>query len=298
MYASPSQQTPDATPRIGEWFSESFSLFGREWVTWVLQGLVYMVLASIPIIPGMVMYYGAIFRMMATSQPGSPPPDPSTMIGAIIPLYGGGCLSAFIGLYLLIGMSRTAMKQVRGEPISVGDIFSGADVYLPVLGAYILAVLAIYAGLFVCVLPGLLLTGLWIFVHPLIVERKMGVFDAFRTSFNVTRPHMWSYLGWALLIMLVYMVGGSTGCGALVSLPLAIIMMMVSYRDAFERPAGFTPAPQVQATPPVYYGPAGPPAAGGSCPACGRMVAAGAVVCTACGTPLPGGPGEPPAPTA
>lgn len=287
MYAPPSPQPPTAAPRIGEWFSESFNLFGREWVTWVLQGLVYLLLASIPIIPGFIAYIGMIFRAAAAG--GEPGLD--VILPAMGALYGGSCLSGVVGLYLLCGMSRTAMKQLRGEPISVGDIFSGGDVFLPMLGAYILVVLGVYLGLIFCIVPGLVLMGLWVFVHPLIVEGRMGVFEALGRSWETTKPYLRAYVGWALIIALVYGVGGSTGCGVVATMPIAILMMMVSYRDVFEQPAAFTAVPQGPATPPVYYGPAGAPTVGGNCPSCGRVVAAGAVVCPSCGAQLPGGSG-------
>jgi len=301
MYVSPDEQIRDSAPRIGEWFSESFSLFGREWKVWSLQGLIALLVSGLPMIPGMIAYFGLFFRMMANTTPGSSGPTPTDMAAmftAIGSVYGGACVSGLLNIFLLIGMSKTAMKQVRGEAISVGDLFSGGSAFLPVLGAYILAVLGTYVGFFLCVVPGLMLMGLWTFVHPLIVERRMGVFDAFRTSWEVTRPHLWSYVGWAFLIFVVYMMGAYTGCGAVATMPIALLMMMVSYRDVFERPAGFMPdTAQGTVAPPVYYGPAGPPAAGGSCPACGRLVAAGAVVCTSCGASLMGDPGAPPPPS-
>jgi hypothetical protein len=291
MYASPTAPAPNAAPRIGEWFSESFSLFGREWGTWLLQGLIFTVLSSIPIIPGMVMYYTAIFGAMMSGSGSSSPPDIGLLLPGLLGLYGGGCVSALLSLFLMCGMTRTAMKQVRGEPISVGDLFSGGDVFLPALGAYILALLGIELGLMFCLVPGLVLLGLWIFVHPLVVEGRRGVLDAFRISLETTKPYLWSYVGWGLLMMLVYFAGAMVGCGIIVALPLMMLMLMVSYRDVFEGRQPVAYGVPGMATPSTYYGPAGAPAVGGTCPSCGRVVAAGAVVCPACGNSLPGGSG-------
>jgi hypothetical protein len=284
---------PNSPPRIGEWFSESTTLFSREWKTWTLQGLVYLVLSVLPILPGLAMYYVSLFAMMAkmsaaTGTPGAPPPFPTEMFAGLGFLTAGGCLSAVVGMYLLAGMTRTAAKQLRGEPIDVKDIFTGADVLVPDLGAYFLGSLGLYLAFGLCIVPGFLLMGLWLYVHPLIVERRLSISEAFRQSGAVTRPHLGMYILWSVVMVLMLYAGSIVGIGMIVTLPITILMWMVSYRDAVGLP-GALPAAVAQR--PAPYGAGAEPrwaaTATRTCPSCQRPVEPGAQNCPACGTPLP-----------
>lgn len=297
MYAPPPGFPPPA-PRIGDWFSEAMRLFGQEWKVWTLQGLIYFIASGLLMIPGLAMMWSGVVVGMANptaaANSNAWPPGLTQFLTGMGLLFGGGCVGAFLHVYLLAGMFRTAHKQLRGEPIAFSDIFSAGDVYWPLLGAYLLenlahSVLSQFCGLFT-----LALAAMWVFVHPLIVEGKMGVFEAFAASWNMAKERFFFYVGLVLVMGLVVLAGYLVGCGAMATLPIATIMLVLAYRDLFERPnpsdLGFS-APLPVGTPPVYYGPAGAPSVGGSCPACGRLTAAGAVVCPSCGTRLSGGNG-------
>src|SRR5207247_5847881 len=113
--------------------------------------------------------------------------------------------------------------------------------------------------------------------------------DAFKESWSVTKPHLWTYVLWVLLVMVVAYAGSILVIGSIATVPIAFLMIMLSYRDAVGIPGALPPATagaiaaQAGGAPPVgHYGAAGPPMAAANCPACGRPVAAGAVACPAC----------------
>jgi len=291
----------DATPRIGEWMSEAFTLFAREWQTWVVQGIVFYLAILLPIGLALGVSLPALLAAIAAAGPAGQSSNDAVLGGAMA-IYLGAMFTAypvtlFLVSWLMAGMMRTAARQLRGEPISVGHLFSGGSAIWPLVGAGILLYLGVGLGSACFILPGLLLMGLWIFVHPLIAERGDGVFAAFRESWEITKPHMWMYLLWAILISLVMSAGSLVICGVIATLPLSILMWMISYRDAVGIPGAvstFGTAGVYQGAP-TAYGPAGPPTAAGRCPQCGSVVAAGAVVCPECRAPLPASPfGTPP----
>jgi hypothetical protein len=268
-------------------------LFGQEWKVWSLQGLIYFLASGLLLIPGLAMMWRglAIGIADANAAPESTAGLIEFMTGFGL-LFGGGCVGSFLHVFLLGGMYRTARKQLRGEPIAFADIFSAGDVYWPLLGAFLLQNLAHSLASQVCGLASLALAALWVFVHPLIVEGKMGLSEAFTVSWNVAKQNFLFYVGFVLVAGVVALAGYLVGCGAVATLPIATIMVVVAYRDTFERAAAnsYGVAPQMTPmTPPVYYGPAGAPSVGGNCPACGRLTAAGAVVCPSCGAQLTGG---------
>lgn len=283
---------PSPAPRISEWFSESLNLFGREWKTWALQGVIYLVLSLVPALPGVALYYAALVRTLAqiSASGGTPsgPPSFTALFASIGVLTAGGCVSSVLGVYLLAGMTRTAIKQLRGEPIRVGDLFTTPDVLLPDLGAYVFGTLVLTLAFSVCFIPGLWLLGLWLFVHPLIVERRLSVGEAFRESGAITRPHIMMYILWAALILVVVYAGSMVVIGTAATLPIAVLMWVVSYRDAVGLPGTVSPAAARPAAPTMAgYMPGWATGAPRRCPQCERPLDPAAQICPACGAALP-----------
>lgn len=297
MYNAPSYSSyaPVQTgPRIGEWLSEAFTLFGREWQTWLAQGAILLFLGMGPYFAGYILFFVTVLAAgAASSGRGS---DAAAAGGALMGMgmFGIGALvSVLLIPFLLIGMKRTAAKQLRGEPISVGDIFSGGDVYLPCLGVALASGLCIGVASYACLVPGLLLAGLWSLALPIVVEKRAGVMDAMRESWYATKPHMWMWVLWVFVINLVGSAGAAAAIiGVAATYPIYVIATMIAYRDTIGIAGAVAPAsavPTVPMTPGTNYGPAGAPIATARCPACERPVAAGAVMCPHCQTSIPSG---------
>jgi hypothetical protein len=276
--------------------SESFTLFGQQWQVWVVQGLIYMALAIAPAVVGYVMFYVAFFAgAMASGAAGDSPGAAAGAIGGMTVGFAllavGGLVSTFFSIFLMAGMKHTAAKQLRGEPIAAGDIFAARDVFWPFLGAYILYSLIVGAGTLFCIVPGFVLAGMLSLTFPIVLEQRTGVIEALQRSWEVTKPNMWMWTLWFLLLYLIIGVGGSTCVGYVAVLPIFCIALMIAYRDAIGLPGALPAAGAIPVVPPqqfAQYGPAGPPVAAGTCPACGRAVAAGAVQCPFCQAALPG----------
>lgn len=254
--------TPTNAPRIGEWLSEMFNLYQREWKTWAGQGALFLLVGNGPALAGLAWYYVALFSALpalqnaGTTPPGSPPPPGvvAALIAALGGLLGGSFLSVFLAIFFMAGMTRSAARQLRGEPISVADVFSGGDVYFPALGGYLLVTVACLAAMPFCYLPALLLAALWMYVHPLIVERRLGVFEAMRTSWNAALPHMWLHVLWLFLLGILASLGVYLcGIGMAFTWPFYSLGLMIAYRDTIGLPG---------ALPSLRTNAGAPPAAG------------------------------------
>ncbi len=68
-----------------------------------------------------------------------------------------GFLGNFIQIFLGIGQAQIVLKLLRGQPAEVGELFGGGPLFLRVLGASILAGLAMVVGMLACIVPGILL---------------------------------------------------------------------------------------------------------------------------------------------
>jgi hypothetical protein len=143
-------------------------------------------------------------------------------------------VSAMIGGFFLGGMMRMAVGQVRGRAPRVGDLFNVTDVWFDlVLGSALLG-LFVTLGLNLLVIPGLIASGLLLFMYPLIVDGRLPATGAIIQSFHVLK------LQWVratvVHLALAFVAGlGILACGIgwLITGPLYVLSLAVLYRDFF-----------------------------------------------------------------
>ncbi|MFN3653304.1 MAG: hypothetical protein ACK47B_27295 [Armatimonadota bacterium] len=245
-------------PRIGDWLSESFRLFGQQWQVWLGQGFIYTLFALVPVLVGYAFFLMPLMAAVAEAERRGTEPSAAAIVAALTTggaIFGLSIVVAVLAsAALMVGMERTAAKQLRGEAIRVADIFSGGDVMLRMLGATLLVGLISGLGSIACVLPGLLLGGMLTFVTPLVAEGRMGVLDAMGKSWEVTKPYLWVYLVWFFLLALIGSIGSNLCViGFAVTWPIYILGMMVAYRDVIGIPGALPPAPPPGVYPPYPH---------------------------------------------
>ena len=277
-------QPVNAQPRIGDWLSETFNLFGQQAGVWCLQGFLAFVIMVVPMVILWLVMFGFMASMGAASN-GSPSAGPPLgMIFGLLGFYVVIILAAnVVTVFMTCGMLVTAARQIRGEPISVGDLFSGGRFFFPVLVETLLGGLAAGIGALFCIVPGLMLGGLFCLGAPIAVEEHSSGTNALSRSWEVTKPYMWWYVLWQIVIGMISSIGMQLlGLGW----PLLAIGQMVAYKNAVGM-AGALPGyggqmVAQQQFPQREYGAAGAPVAGYACPRCHRQLAVGAVACPFC----------------
>lgn len=238
---------PETAPTVrwGEWISEGWQMFAERWQVWVPQFLILFLICAIVFAP---VYAWSFSAQITAAQTGEPPQPPAILIPFL--------LIAMPVLFLVIaflwsGLWNTAFKQLRGEPISVTDLFSGGGAFLQVLGAFIMLIIMGGIGALLCFFPALIVNGLFHFTIPLIIERRMGVGSALGASFEATKKH------WLMFTLFTFVVGiiaslGQIACfiGLLATYPLQITIMAIAYRDVFGMPGArsFAAIPAVTST--------------------------------------------------
>lgn len=97
--------------------------------------------------------------------------------------------------------------------MTVGDLASAiGPVILPLIGAGILAGIAIGIGFLLLIVPGLILVTIWAVIAPVIVVEHSGVIDAFGRSRELVRGNGWQVFGVIVLIyIIVFVVGAILG---------------------------------------------------------------------------------------
>lgn len=300
---------PQNAPSVRwEWISEAWQLFTRQWSVWVLMILVmYLILIAI-----YLPFIGAIMMMVPTPQEGEAPGFPIGIF-ALYPVIFLVIISAMS--WLIGGLYNAAFKQLRGEQIAVGDLFSGGQYFGRMLGAMLLIVIAFYIGIFLCVAPGLIVYGLAFLTFPMIVEGGKSTIDAIKASIEVTKRDWIMFTLFAVALYFIAAAGGlACGVGVLATMPLLFLGNALAYRDLVgvrgaQRQGQFmppppppdyrtytpsqTPAPAPQAQPwaePTYISPppqpSQPESTTATCPHCGATLARTTNFCNQCGRSL------------
>ncbi|RYG75436.1 hypothetical protein EON80_00690 [bacterium] len=142
----------------------------------------------------------------------------------------GGLVNQFFGA----GFLRMAINHLKTGHVDFGDMLSVGDVYLNIIIAAILVGIATTLGICFCIIPGLLLSGLFMFVNPLIVDRKMSAIDAMTASFNTLKPQMWMAMLFIIVVGMVVFLG-ICACfvGLLVTIPVGVLSVAITYRNFF-----------------------------------------------------------------
>jgi uncharacterized membrane protein len=120
---------------------------------------------------------------------------------AFFPLVGG-ILHLILGGVVMGGLYFTVLRRMRGEPVSVGNIFDGFKlcfVQLMLAGA-ISKILTQIGSIFI--LPGIYLIVAWVFALPLVADKRLEFWSAMELSRKlVTR--LWPQM--ALLMFVAFL---------------------------------------------------------------------------------------------
>jgi hypothetical protein len=136
------------------------------------------------------------------------------IVGALLVLIGGiigGFLTlilAFVGAFVLQAALVEAVADIRDgrADLTVGETLSrGASRVGSVMGASLLAGLAITIGLILLIVPGLVLITWWSVIVPVIVLEHVGVFDSFTRSRDLVRGFDFQVFGVIVLTFLLYL---------------------------------------------------------------------------------------------
>jgi hypothetical protein len=92
---------------------------------------------------------------------------------------------------------------------SAGELLRSATPFiLPLVGAGILAGIAIGIGLILVIVPGLFLLTIWAVIAPVIVIEKSRVMASFGRSRELVRGNGWPVFGAIVLAFLIVIIGG------------------------------------------------------------------------------------------
>lgn len=133
---------------------------------------------------------------------------------------------------LVAGLYWLMLKLHRGEHAEFADLFAGFQEFGRALGVFVLAFLAVMVGVFLLIVPGIILAvGLWPALY-LVMDDNLGVMDTLRRAWAMTRGYRWPLFVLNIVLGLVTMAGLlAFGIGFLFSGAFAMSVSAAAYEE-------------------------------------------------------------------
>lgn len=203
------ERTPKNLPEISVLFSTSWNLLKRHWIHFLvlvlISGLGFGLLYGILIGSGVVLFrdlitsadkWGALLMILS---------QPATYVtgGVLFLLLILG--SIIIGSFAQVGMVLIIHEDMAS--VSYGELFKRSIGFIiPLAVVSILSGLLVFGGMWLFVIPGIVIAILLSFSsYEVIIEGKRGV-DALSRSMYIVSKHFWDIVGRAIVLWLVIVV--------------------------------------------------------------------------------------------
>jgi uncharacterized membrane protein len=212
-----------------EAIGEAWSMVRAQMGTWVLIMLVYFVIifgvsfamGFVLALVGLAARHGAAGEAVSTG---------ANLLGQAIT----NVVSVCVGAYFMAGIFRAALKQLRGGTIEIGDLFTGGDVTLPMIGGTLLSQIVTIIGMFLLIIPGIIASGGLAFTIPLIADKRAGAIDALKLSWAALKGQAFAMFGFLFVSSFLCALGiFGCGVGLLVTAPIYYISIAIVYNDFF-----------------------------------------------------------------
>ncbi len=198
---------------IGQIVKDTWAIFKKDWMK--IYGLM-----ALPIVFGFIS--GIISGILGDEG----------LIALILEL-----VYLFIQTVISMGVLKAMLSIVRGESFDMDTILSTQPLFLKYLGATLLLGLMIGLGFIFFVIPGIYLAITYTFVPYLIVDKKLGVFEAMKESSEMTKGKKLDIFAFGVVSLLI----GYSGLlalfvGVFLTAPFAGMMYPILYSRMVNSP--------------------------------------------------------------
>lgn len=141
-------------------------------------------------------------------------------VGTVI----GFVVSVFAAFLLQAALTKAVQDEREGRrDMSIGDTVAAV---VPFLGAVslasILAGIAVTIGLFLLIVPGLVLLTIWAVIIPVIIIERASAMDSFGRSMQLVKGSGWHVFGTLVLLYVIQLVVGLVFGVILSALPYSL----------------------------------------------------------------------------
>lgn len=141
---------------------------------------------------------------------------------------------------LTAGFFYIILNKIRGREIYIGDIAKGFDVFIAAVLADILISAFVFIGFTFLIIPGIIISALYLFAFPLIIEKKMDFWQAMEASRKLVTRNIFELSIFMLILYILLFVGVMLVLvGFFIALPIVFAAIAYAYCDlvGLEQPA-------------------------------------------------------------
>ena len=142
-------------------------------------------------------------------------------------------LSIIVGTIFEIGIINIVLKlTLKDGNATFGDLFEKINLFFRFLGASLLYGFITFIGLLLLIVPGIILGIKFQFVPYLVVDKNVGILEAFRMSSDMTDGKKWMLFEFGLLLLVINILGIiALIIGTFVTIPLTMVAKAQMYRQ-------------------------------------------------------------------
>ena len=156
-----------------------------------------------------------------------------TLVMTLLSIFTFGILAPV----LFAGYIYSLLRLIReGREPKIQELFSHLRLFFPLLALSILVFLAVLVGFKLFFLPGIavvcVVTFGWIYVLPLMVDKKMGIVEAIKASWDMAiQGNIADHIVVVILFIGLISIGSSVFIGTLFTQPFATILVLLAYLE-------------------------------------------------------------------
>jgi len=190
-----------------------------------------------------------------------------------------------VSIYMALGLARVALDIIEGKPVQIGQLFSQGEKVAGAFGGAIFLQVVTLAPLVATFIPFLnavretgaptaaqamgvcigslatvVLSAFFYarfgFFQAAMVDRNMGVLEAFRESSRLTRGNRWTVIGLFIVVLLITLAGMMMLCiGLIFTIPLTTLTWFIAYKWMLHGPQALIRihTPQGGTTTPISF---------------------------------------------
>lgn len=171
---------------------------------------------------GLALLFGAVPTLLLTYvtallSPALDDPDALNSTDLLVNVYGVLLLTLFGSLVISAltqaAMTRATVMEAEGRVAGLGEsLAAGFRVLLPLIVLSIVYGIAVFLGLILLIVPGIILWLMWSVSVSALVEERRGIFASLARSAQLTKGSRWKIFGIFLVILVIsWLIAGAVG---------------------------------------------------------------------------------------
>jgi hypothetical protein len=157
----------------------------------------------------------------------------NTLVLLVVSLFTLGILAPVC----TAGYTQSLLRSIRDKrKPEVGDLFSHMNLFLPLLGFFIVAGLAVFIGFLILVLPGIIagiaLYFFCLYLLPLMTDKGLGLIEAVKESSRMAlEDPVVEHIAVVAIYIGITALGQVVPFGIIFTMPIATLFMLYAFEE-------------------------------------------------------------------